>query len=84
MEDSREYLRRFNMYLTNSERKERNEAIENLIVLLKTEYTEEQINFDKVRSIGLQYAPEEIKRLINAMARFGPSIILNLIKERKS
>ena len=67
------------MYLTNSERKERNEAIESLILLMKTEYTEEQIDFDKIRSIGLQYPPEEIKRVINAMARFGPSVILNLI-----
>lgn len=72
------------MHLNNIERKERNEAIENLIVLLKTEYTEEQINFDKVRSIGLQYSPEEITRLINAMARFGPSTILSLIQERKN
>ena len=67
------------MYLTNSERKERDEAIESLILLMKTEYTEGQIDFDKIRSIGLQYPPEEIKRVINAMARFGPSVILNLI-----
>ena len=73
------------MYLTNSERKERNEAIESLILVMKTEYTEEQIDFDKIRSIGLQYPPEEIKRVINAMARFGPSVILNLVgnKSRK-
>ena len=72
------------MYLTNAERKERNEAIESLILLMKTEYTEEQINFDKIRSVCLQYSPEEIKRLINAMARFGPSTILSLIQERKN
>lgn len=70
------------MYLTNSERKERNEAIESLILLMKTEYTEEQIDFDKIRAIGLQYPPEEIKRVINAMARFGPSVILKLIGDR--
>ena len=70
------------MYLTNSERKARDEAIESLILLMKTEYTEEQIDFDKIRSIGLQYPPEEIKRVINAMARFGPSVILNLIGGR--
>ena len=67
------------MYLTNSQRKERDEAIESLILLMKTEYTEEQIDFDKIRSIGLQYPPEEIERVINAMARFGPSTILELI-----
>ena len=67
------------MYLTKSERQERNEAIESLILLMKTEYTEEQINFDKIRSIGLQYSLEEIERVIDAMARFGPSTILKLI-----
>ena len=70
------------MYLTKSERQERDEAIESLILLMKTEYTEEQINFDKIRSISLQYSPEQIERVVNAMARFGPSVILNLIGDR--
>lgn len=70
------------MYLTGSERKARNEAIESLILVMKTEYTENQINFDKIRSIALQYNSEQIERVINAMARFGPSTILNLINKR--
>lgn len=70
------------MYLTNSERKARNEATETLIKLIKTEYTEDQVNFDKIRSITLQYSPEQIERVVNAMARFGPSVILNLIGDR--
>ena len=70
------------MYLTNSERKARDEATETLIKLIKTEYTEDQVNFDKIRSITLQYSPEQIERVVNAMARFGPSVILNLIGDR--
>jgi imidazolonepropionase-like amidohydrolase len=78
----RKYLRRLDMYLTNSERKARDEATETLIKLIKTEYTEDQVNFDKIRSITLQYSPEQIERVVNAMARFGPSVILNLIGDR--
>ena len=71
------------MYLTNSERKARNEATETLIKLIKTEYTEDQVNFDKIRSITLQYSPEQIERVVNAMARFGPSVIFELIGQKK-
>lgn len=63
--------------------KEKQEVIETLIKVMRTQYTDKDFDFDRIRSICREYYTEDILRVANAMARFGPSIILNLIEETK-
>ncbi len=63
--------------------KEKNEAIEILEKVMRTQYTDKDFDFARVRSICREYYTEDILRVADAMARFGPSIILNLIEGMK-
>lgn len=63
--------------------KEKNEAIEILEQVMRTQYTDADFDFARVRSICREYYAEDILRVANAMARFGPSIILDLIEKMK-